>query len=78
MSRTKAQSMRDLRAARKKAGLKEFRAWVGPLMFKYLTERVQEFLCEGCGREEAECSADPCPAVQHDREEKQTVRIVVQ
>ena len=29
------------------------------------------FKCEGCGREEAECSADPCADVIADREEEQ-------
>jgi len=60
MSRSKAESMRDLRAARKKAGLLEFRAVVDGARYKYLTACLDEPLCLACGREEAECDADPC------------------
>jgi len=59
--------MRELRASRKRAGLREFRAWVDPIRFKYLTGALDEHLCQGCGREEAECSADPCVGVIYDR-----------
>ncbi len=59
--------MRDLRATRKAEGLKEFRAVVDPIRFAYLTKCLDELLCQGCGREEAECSADPCEGVIHDR-----------
>ncbi len=59
--------MRDLRAEQKRAGLREFRALVDPLRFKYLTSALDEPLCSGCGREEAECSADPCVGVIYDR-----------
>ena len=36
---------------------------------EYLARCLDEPLCNGCGREEAECSADPCPGVIADREE---------
>ena len=69
MPRTKdpAQAMRELRAARKRAGLREFRAWVDLIRYKYLTGALDEPLCQGCGREEAECSADPCEALIEQR-----------
>ena len=35
----------------------------------YLMRCLDEPLCKGCGREEAECSADPCPGVRLDRGE---------
>jgi len=55
--------MRDLREDRKAKGMKEFRAWVDPIRFKYLTAALDEPLCQGCGREVAECEADPCDGV---------------
>lgn len=59
--------MRDLRADRKARGLIEFRAWVDAERFAFLTWARHEPLCQGCGREESECSADPCEGVIHDR-----------
>ena len=35
----------------------------------YMMRMLKEPLCRGCGREEAECSCDPCEAVMKDREE---------
>jgi hypothetical protein len=32
---------------------------------EYLSKCLDAPLCKGCGREEAECSADPCVDVQH-------------
>jgi hypothetical protein len=36
--------------------------WIGQLI------DAHEFKCQGCGREESVCSADPCPGVIADRE----------
>ena len=36
---------------------------------EYLMRCLDDPLCKGCGREEAECSADPCPGVRIDRGE---------
>lgn len=45
-----------------------FSVKVDDLRYQYLMKCLVEPLCQSCGREEAECSADPCPGAQHDRD----------
>jgi hypothetical protein len=42
--------------------------WDGLVRRQLATRRSAVFRCNGCGREESECSADPCFDVIEDRE----------
>ena len=42
---------------------------VSPLRAEFLAKCLELPLCKGCGREESECSADPCDDVIKERHE---------